>query len=85
MLGDHYVVNKTHSHFIFVALEKTEGFALTKKFLHDKIFNKYPDIEVRMKGSTYNYYKNFIFKPIDEHRKKEIDLLNVKKSIYRQI
>jgi hypothetical protein len=85
MIGDHYVVNKSHSHFIYIALELTVGFALTRKFLHEYIFLKYPDIEVRIKGSTFNYFKNFIFRPIDEHRKKEIEMMNVKRNIYRQI
>ena len=67
MIGDHYVVNKVHSHFIYLALELTVGFALTRSFLHDYIFVKYPDIEVRIKGSTHNYFKNFIFRPINEH------------------
>ena len=85
MIGDHYVVNKSHSHFIYIALELTVGFALTRSFLQDYIFVKYPDIEVRIKGSTFNYFKNFIFRPIDEHRKKEIEMMNVKRNIYRQI
>ena len=66
-------------------MECTLGFALTRTFLHDVIFKKYPDIEVRMKGSAFNYFKNFTFKPIDEHRKREIEMMNVKKCIYRQI
>jgi hypothetical protein len=56
MIGDHYVVNKSHSHFIYQALERTTGFALTKNFLHKYIFVKYPDIEVKVKAEAYLYF-----------------------------
>ena len=85
MIGDHYVVNKSHSHFIYQALERTTGFALTRKFLHNYIFLKYPDIEVKVKAEAYLYFQKFLFTPINEHRQKEISEINHKKSITRTI
>ena len=34
MIGDHYVINKKKSQFIYMALETSKGFALQKSFLH---------------------------------------------------
>lgn len=34
VICDHYVVNKKRSNFIYMALEETQCYALSKKFLH---------------------------------------------------
>jgi hypothetical protein len=41
IICDHYVINKKKSNFFYLALEDTNGYALTRRFLHLKIFSKY--------------------------------------------
>jgi hypothetical protein len=43
VICDQYVVNKKRSNFIYMALEETHCYALTRKYLHQVIFPKYPD------------------------------------------
>ena len=45
LIADHYVVNQCKSQFIYMAINQdVKGFALTKKFLHERVFCKYPEI-----------------------------------------
>ena len=68
-----------------MALNKdVKGFALTKKFLHETVFPKYPHITSKMQSESMRLYKKTIFKPVNDERKIKIQQLN-KKSVYRQI
>lgn len=85
LICDHYVVNLCKSQFIYMALNKdVKGFALTKKFLHETVFPKYPHITSKMQAESMRLYKKTIFKPVNDERKIKIQQLN-KKSVYRQI
>lgn len=53
--------------------------------MHHVIFPKYPDYEIIIKSECYNYYKRWIYKPIDNHRRKEIAIINKKKQYHKQI
>ncbi len=44
IICDHYVINNRRSEFLYQVIKPVKCFALTKKFLHNKIFPKYPDI-----------------------------------------
>ena len=59
-------------------------FALTKKFMHEQVFPKYPEICQKIQEDCFKTYKKQIFKSINEARKHEIQQMN-KKSVYRQI
>jgi len=72
LIGDHYVINKSNSKFIYIAQSPTKCFALQRRFLHSVIFPKYPDYEIIIRSQSYNYYKKWIFKPVDNHRRKEL-------------
>ena len=79
ILCDHYVINKRKSQFLYMVLEYTRSFALSAKFLHGHLFPKYPDFETKVKSSSYNYYKKWIYNPIIEHNRQEIWSINRKK------
>ena len=85
IICDHYVINKRKSTFIYMVLEYTRCFALSSKFLHGTLFPKYPDFEVKVKASSYTYYKKWIYKPIIEHNYMEIQSINKKKQTHREI
>lgn len=61
-----------------------KGFALAKKFIHEVVFPKYPDIMQKIQAESLRLYKKQIFKPINDERKIKIQQMN-KKSVYRQI
>ena len=45
LICDHYVVNLCKSQFIYMAIMRdVKGFALAKKFMHEVVFPKYPEI-----------------------------------------
>lgn len=73
------------SNFIYMALDTTRSFALSSKFLHGTLFPQYPDFEVKVKATSYNYYRKWIYKPITEHNNSEILKINKKKHTHREI
>ena len=68
-----------------MCLDHTRAFALSAKFLHGFLFPKYPDFEVKVKATSYNYYKKWIYKPIIEHNHQELESINKKKTTHREI
>ena len=78
MICDHYVVNKKRSNFIYMALEETHCYALTRKFLHQVVFPKYPDQYSIMQSNSNSFYQRNVYKPILEYRKKQMHELNNK-------
>ena len=58
LICDHYVVNLCKSQFIYMALKQdVKGFSLTKKFLHETVFPKYPQIIEKMQLESIRLYK----------------------------
>jgi hypothetical protein len=57
-------------------------FALTKKFLHYKIFPKYPDIASEMKAESLLRYRRSLKVPITAHMEREYKNMN-RKSLNR--
>lgn len=45
LICDHYVVNLQKSQFIYLATKDINCYALTKKFIHQEVFSKYPEIK----------------------------------------
>lgn len=68
-----------------MCLGPTRAFALSSKFLHGTLFPKYPDFEVKVKSSSYTYYKKWIYKPIIEHNQQELIAIARKKTTHRDI
>lgn len=55
-IGDFFILNSRPSHFIFYAESLIKAFALTKDFLFNVIFEKYPGALSEMKGFSYKRY-----------------------------
>jgi len=56
---DYYVCFNRKSEFIYMAVEDVKAITLSKEFLVDYIFQKYPLIAYKIKeGSQYRYFKN---------------------------
>ena len=64
--------------------KELKGFALSKKFLHQTVFPKYPDIFEKIQAESLRIYKKQIFKQLNEERKNKIHQMN-KKSVYRHV
>lgn len=64
MICDHYVINKKKSQFIYKALDDSRGFALKRNYLHNVVFAKFPDFQLYVSSKAFNYYKYWIYKPI---------------------
>lgn len=70
---------------MYIALDDSKGYALTRKFLHKVFFPRHTDFETELKASVYKYYRKWIFKPISEHRDREQQLKNRRDRLYRQV
>ena len=68
-----------------MVLQPTKAFALSRKFIHREFFPQYPDFQNNARKNCYNYYKRWIFKPVDNHRQLEIKLMNKKRHTYSEI
>ena len=77
VVGDHYVLSKQKSHFIYSVSEVTIAFAIQRTYIHDEFLSKYPDLEPDLKASSYMFYKKWIYKPIFDHRMKLIEHNNI--------
>ena len=85
LICDHYVVSQQKSQFIYMTYHgECKGFCLTKQFLHDRVFPKYPELFKKLMADSHKFYKKNIFRPINEERKVKIQQLN-KQSVYRNI
>ena len=85
IIADHYVINLCPSQFVYIAVQKdVHAFALTKKFVHEKVFPEHPEILAKISAETFRLYKKTIFKPVNEMRKDELDKQN-QQSMYKTI
>lgn len=80
IIGDHYIVNKQRSQFIYKAMARTSAFAIRCDYLHDCIIPAGKDFGTNLRASVYNYYKKWIFKPVYNHRWEYIQNVNRKTS-----
>ena len=56
---DYYICFDQKSEFIYLAKKDVEAISISKQFLNDDIFVKYPKIAVKIKeGSLSRYMKN---------------------------
>ena len=85
IIGDHYVMNKSRSNFIYLAQEKITAFAITRTYMYDVMIPNYKDFEVQFRSKSYNYYKKWIFRPIQQHRVKFLENQNRKRGNNRQV
>ena len=52
----------------------------------ENVFNQdYKDFEVTFRSKAYNYYKKWIFRPIQQHRVKFLESQNQKRGTNRQV
>ena len=64
--------------------QPVKGFSLSKKFLHERIFQKYKDQALEIKSQSILRYKTNIRKRVLKHRLEHLKDVN-KKSSYKQI
>lgn len=56
---DYYVCFNKKSEFIYMAIENISSYSISKKFLNDEIFPRYPKIANKIKlGAELRYKKN---------------------------
>jgi len=53
--------------------------------MHEVIFPKYPDFYTQVSSESYNFYKNWIYKPISREREEDIKKKNQVRYLYNQI
>jgi hypothetical protein len=75
-IGDYYVLTSKRSRFHYVALSPLDTYALPKRFLSEKIFRKYPELERVMISDAFAKYVNQIRKPCTKIRLEKIAQLN---------
>ena len=67
VIGDHSVILKTHSEFVYKALTEMDFYALRKNKLQE-IYDKYVDIGYKLKTKVIAKYNKFIRLPVLEHK-----------------
>lgn len=68
LICDHYVVNNCKSQFLYLAIEDVSALALSKKFLFEQVFSKYPDITAKIKDESRKFYVKYIYNIVNEDR-----------------
>ena len=76
-------MNKQRSNFIYLALGQTKAFSISRKFIEREIFPKHMDFMTKVRASSFLFYNKWIYKPILEHRRVEMDNANRKKQAIR--
>lgn len=66
------------SQYYYVAITQVESYALTKQFLFNKIFPKYPGLHNDMLSQAFCYYKKEFSQPCEKKRFSVISKLNEK-------
>ena len=82
---DHYVINKQNSQFVYCALSETSAFCLKRQYLHNVIFTKYPDFYTNASMASYSYYKKWIWKPIRQQRRDDLEQSNQARYLFNQL
>ena len=81
---DYYVCHNKKSEFIYICIENVEAIALSKKYLVDYLFPKYPQICHRIKENSEKRYTKNVRDKLMEKRQAHIIEVN-KQSPYKQI
>ena len=64
-IGDYYCINSKKARYYYMAWNETvHAFALTKQFLNEEIFTRYPQLFTDMKGASFLRYTYEFKKPI---------------------
>jgi len=79
-IGDYYVLSSKRSQFFYVALSQVETFALTKQFLLNVIFKKFPGLQQELLSTTFSRYLKEFRRPCDQKRKDVLERLNQRKA-----
>ena len=74
--GDYYICNNTKSEFVHVAHTEIEAFSLTKEFLMDKVFPKYPIIFRTIKNESKMRYLTQVRCDVMKHKNHHVDVVN---------
>tara|TARA_B110000285_G_C15112535_1_gene612012 strand:+ start:1526 stop:2086 length:561 start_codon:yes stop_codon:yes gene_type:complete len=81
---DYYVCFNKKSEFIFMVVQEVKAFSLSKKFLLQKIFPKYPHIAATIKKGCSDRYKKNVRQRLLKYRVEHVMEIN-KKSSYKSI
>ena len=84
IICDYYVCFNKKSEFIFMVLQEVKAYSISKKFLQDEIFPKYPVEELWIKRGSFDRYKRAIRSRLLKYRSEHINEVN-KKSSYKSI
>jgi len=83
-LLDYYVCFNKRSEFNYIARSNIEAISLSKSFLHDNIFSKYPRMAYELKVSAERRYINNISRVLHKQREQHIQKIN-SQSTYKNI
>ena len=81
---DYYVCFNKKSEFIYMAISKISAYSLSKKFLQEDIFPKYPLIANKIKQGADLRYKLNVRHVLMEQRQQHIQEIN-KQSHYKKV
>ena len=73
------MVNRKKSKYIYIAIEGTESFALTRRYLESVVFPKNSNIEMEIKAKCMAHYKRTLEGPMEEFRRLRYEEYKIKK------
>ena len=74
--GDHYLCSNTNAEFLHVAETEVEAFALTKDFLMNEVFPKYPIVYRDIRNEAKARYNASVKDEVLRHKSLHLELVN---------
>lgn len=77
-IGDYYVLSAKRAQFYYVALSTVETFAITKHFMFNVIFKRFPGLHSEMLAESFSRYIKEFRKPCGRKRTEMLARINKK-------
>lgn len=68
LICDFYLIHKNRSNFNYVALTDVRAFCITRTYLHEFLFEKYPEYIKFYKFESLRNYKIRVYAPMQHYR-----------------
>lgn len=67
-IGDYYVFASKRSEFSYMAITPVDTYAITKEFMFQKIFTKFPGLHSEMLAESFSRYIKEFRRPVEQKR-----------------
>lgn len=78
-IGEYYLLSEKKSEYSYKPSTVVEAFALTKTFMFDVIYEKYPSLLQDMLGEAHARYNKLFKRPMTKLRDEQLERINKQK------